>query len=556
MKVLGIWDGHDASAALVCDGEIVLALGEERLSRRKMQRGFPALAVAALLTEAGIAPDKLDAVAVAGCHGRAPLRLMDPLFARRGPGRGPQGLPQRLYRHYENLTAGRGHWRAFEGGLSSIALRQRLKEQGIPSRIPLYLVDHHAAHSFGAASMLPQGTGVVWTMDGYGDGQWASCSRWQAGHGELIRRLGYCDSPAVTYGAVSQLLGYAEGEEGKLTALAAHGDAKALTDFFLRGPIGRGGPLSPAAQLLLQRYRPEEVAAGVQSALEQRVLALMEASFDQSHSALSLAGGLFANVALNGRLASRFSPTPVFVFPAMGDGGLSLGAALYAHQRRTGRLAGFRGATLGPNPDLRRRSLVVSDRLRPLSLHNPERRVAHILAGGGVVAIVQGPDEFGPRALGNRSLLFSASNPALADTVQERLQRNRIMPFAPICRNCNIESLFEPPYPAPDRADFGLGFMTFAVKARAETQRRYPVAVHVDGTARVQSLGGRQQRTVYRILTEYERLTGEQLLINTSFNRHGEPIVSSQQDAVETFLATGLDALLLGRSLHLPRSEK
>ena len=549
MKILGLWDGHDASASVMVDGELVAALCEERLSRRKMQRGFPTQAIGAVLEAAGLSPSDLDAVAVAGRGGRLLMRLFNRNLGGRRPGHGPMDLLPRAMRHYENITPTVPGWRTVESALSCRCLRERLREQGIPASVPLLTVPHHAAHAFGAASLLPDGAGLVWTMDGYGDGLWATATRWVDGQPKLLSRHSYRSSPAVTYGAVSQLLGFGEGEEGKVTALAALGDASATADFFRQGPMARGGPLRPGDVRHLKGYAPIDIAAGVQRALEEAGLGLIGSSLTSSDRALAVAGGLFANVTVNRRLIERFPSRSIHVFPAMGDGGLSAGAAFYVQARHAVPPRPWKDAYLGP-PLVRR---LEPARLPPGTRMDrervPELKVARMLAAGAVVAMVDGRDEFGPRALGNRSLLFAATDPSVADRVQAALGRDTIMPFAPVCRARHVESLFSPPYPCAERADYGLSFMTIAIKARAETARRYPVAVHADDTARVQAVTRGRHRYLYRILAEYEKLTGNLLLINTSFNLHGEPIVHDLDDALRTFLIAGCDGLLIGRRL-------
>ncbi len=554
MKVLGIWDGHDASAAITIDGQIVAAISEERLTGKKMQRGFPTHAIEAVLEMAEISPVELDSIAVAGRTGRLPMRLLGNRYRKQSPGKGPMGLLPRVVRHYENLTASLPGWRVVEAALSLTCIRRGLSASGATPNVPLFPVRHHAAHSFAGASMLPEGSGVVWTMDGYGDGLWATATRWTDGQPRLLSRHGYRSSPAVTYGSVCQFLGFKEGEEGKVTALAAHGDPTVTSDFFRTGPLARGGPLRPSEVRYLKRQSPSDVAAGIQQSVEEKVVQLVGESLTSSDQHLALAGGLFANVSLNRRLVERFPGTAVQVFPAMGDGGLSVGAALHTQHRFGGPIRPLKDAYLGPifQRRLEASTLPAAVRIDPCRV--PEIRVAELLAKGAVVALVDGRDEFGPRALGNRSLLFEATDPEVAARVQAALERSSIMPFAPICRARHIDNLFMPPYPCASRADRGLAFMTFAIRAREETARKYPVAVHVDGTSRVQSVTRGRHRYLYRILTEYEKRTGNQLLMNTSFNLHGDPIVHDLPGALRTFQTARCDAMLVGRRL-LVREE-
>jgi carbamoyltransferase len=549
VKVLGIWDGHDASAAITVDGRLVAAISEERLTRKKMQRGFPTKAIAAVLEVAEVAPSDLDSVAVAGRTGRFPMRLFSSHYHQQGRSQGPMDLLPRAMRHYENLTASLPGWRVVETALSLGCIRRQLTACGIPQQVPLFPVRHHAAHAFAGASMLPEGSGVVWTMDGYGDGLWATATRWADGQQHLIARYGYRSSPAVTYGSVSQLLGFKEGEEGKVTALAAHGDPTATGAYFRDGPLARGGPLRPHEVRHLKRFSHADIAAGLQRTIEEKVVELVAQSLLENDRHLVLSGGLFANVSVNLRLVEALPNCSVQVFPAMGDGGLSVGAAMHTQQRLGVPMVCFKDTYLGPHLRRRFHHSLLPPGVRVDPSRVPEIRVAELLARGCIVALVDGRDEFGPRALGNRSLLFAATDPTIAKRVQEALGRNPIMPFAPICRARNLDALFLPPYPCPERADRGLSFMTFAMRTRPDTAKRYPVAVHVDGTSRIQSVTRGRHRYLYRVLTEYEKRTGNQLLMNTSFNLHGEPIVHDLPEALAAFQATGCDAMLVGRRL-------
>jgi carbamoyltransferase len=232
----------------------------------------------------------------------------------------------------------------------------------------------------------------------------------------------------------------------------------------------------------------------------------------------------------------------------MDDTGLSVGAALHAWYARTGLISQFKDPFLGPSLYLSPSVLNEATGFNILSQDDKSNIEASVkvLAKDGTVAIVRGRDEFGPRALGHRSLLFSARSNLLANRVQKLLGRDSVMPFAPICRAEQVDSLFEGPFPIPERADRGLTHMTFAVTARPETRDRYPVAVHVDDSSRVQAVTAEKSPFLHTLLTRYEELTGDKMLINTSFNLHGDPIVHDARDALQTFAQSGIDLLVLG----------
>lgn len=560
MKVLGVWDGHSASACLVGDGELVAAVSEERLTRRKMQRGFPSLSIAAVLQISGVAPDEVDAIALGGRFGRYPMRAMDARFSKSPQGLGPMEVSARLYRHYENVLAHIPVVRRLEAAAGLGYVRNRLSEMGFPSSTPLTAVAHHRAHAASAATMFAGDASVI-TMDGYGDGLWAAT--WRKEGGSLIRCAAhaYLQSPAVTYGSVCQLLGFKEGEEGKVTALAARGNPALLSDFFRRRfknsfaalgrPLPGAGPLSAREASRLSKYAPHDIAAGVQAALEEAVVAYVgqKAHRLESHS-IGLAGGLFANVAVNRRLVENLPDECIRVFPAMGDEGLSVGAAVAVAAERTGRFPTFSTPFLGvPIDNTHVRHLARTHRFRVTRPAAPEEHLARVLADGGCVALVTGREEFGPRALGSRSLLFAATSTGLADSIQERLGRDRVMPFAPVCLARNLGRSFPPPYPCRERPDSGLELMTFALPSVLDAATSYPTAIHADGTARVQVADPAGAPELCRILERYEGITGQTMIINTSFNLHGEPIVHGAADALGTFATGGFDSMLLGSYL-------
>jgi carbamoyltransferase len=558
MKVLGIWDGHNASAAAVEDGRIMAAVAEERLTRRKMQRGFPHQSIPLVLALAGWTPEEVDLVAAAGRYGRLPLRLLDARYSASGLSPGPMTPAQRIFRHVESLVPAIPAVRSMESTASAAVLRSRLRSAGFPQKTPVTLVPHHRAHAYGAAAML-RTDGAVLTMDGYGDGLWATLHRCSGGSLARVTALPYLSSIAVTYGAVCQALGFREGDEGKVTALAASGDPGPLLPLFLAkfglakagsfdsGSLLRGGLPGRRELARLSSTRPEDVAAALQEACERYVLAFLRSRLPEPPPSLALAGGLFANVSINRRVADHLASSDVLVYPPMTDQGLSLGAALAACSPPAPLRPAFTTPFLGDSVSCQdgagaARSMGLSVATSP----RPERRCAEVLAAGGTVALVSGREEFGPRALGNRSLLFAATSLDLADRVQSTLHRSRLMPFAPVCRQERAQSLFLPPWPAPTHEDLGLGYMTFAVRAREDTGTRFPAAVHRDGSARVQVVSRTFNPRLWLVLEQYEALTGLPLLINTSFNLHGEPIVHAADDSLRTFVASGVDLLLLG----------
>jgi carbamoyltransferase len=287
----------------------------------------------------------------------------------------------------------------------------------------------------------------------------------------------------------------------------------------------------------LRRYERDDVCAWLQRGIEREIIAIA-GHFLRSTGlrALACAGGVFANVRLNGRLAD-LPVDDVWIFPHMGDGGLAAGAALLA----AGASDPFETAFLGPEPGdaeaaIRAAGLSAS---RPA---DPAGAIADLLAAGGIVGRVDGRMALGPRALGDRSILAAAVDPGMTDRLNTRLRRSDFMPFAPIVLADEADRYLEVP-PALRRA---AGFMTVAVRARRLLADVCPAAVHLDGTARPHIVDPVHHPGLHAILAAYRQRTGIGALINTSFNLHEEPIVCSAADALRCHVAAHLDATAVG----------
>jgi carbamoyltransferase len=404
------------------------------------------------------------------------------------------------------------------------------------------------------------GDGWILTIDGWGED--GSSSLWRA-EGQAMTRVAFSnsfDSLGYFYGAVTKALGFIpHRHEGKVLGLAAYcrkpesfSVLRSMIDYdqgryrFL-GRMERGLYVprmeNPLLAPLVSRLPREDIAAGTQQSLEQVVAALVDDLGAGPHR-LMVAGGVFANVKLNQRLAERPNVSDVYVFPNMGDGGLAAGAAWLSHVRRTGRMPErFSTALLGHAPGedevlgvLRESGLAYS---RPADIDD---RVGELLASGHVVARCAGPMEYGPRALGNRSILYHAADPAVNEWLNRRLKRSEFMPFAP----ATLADAAHERYIGLDAARETAKFMAITFACTRVMQEEAPAAVHVDGTARPQVIDAESYPVFHRILSSYRRRTGRASIINTSFNMHEEPIVCSASDAMRAFRASDLPYLVLG----------
>jgi len=359
-------------------------------------------------------------------------------------------------------------------------------------------------------------------MDGYGDGECGQLAPWTTRAAALHSPH---DSLALVYGAVTHLLGFNEGDEGKVMGLAAHGDANRYQAIFDRLLQPGGCQVNLAdenTRNVLRQARREDVAAALQSRVEYLAQRWIRSVRDQE-TALAVSGGLFANVVLNGKLQGQFEH--LYVFPNMGDGGLCVGAVEAIVEEHKFPRVPF----LGPIwSDLEISAALAQSGVHYRESADPELELAETILGGGIAARWYGRSAFGPRALGHRSILIRADRPDLAITLNRNLGREEFMPFAPIRRHGR-----------------GSPTMTVVYDADGELKQGAPVAVHVDGTCRTQIVERDIDPGLWRLLEAVEN-RGLPALINTSFNRHGEPIVESPRDAIRTFQASRFDRMQLG----------
>jgi carbamoyltransferase len=371
------------------------------------------------------------------------------------------------------------------------------------------------------------------------------------------------------YGSVTKALGFIpQRHEGKILGLAAHCkkpesysllrsmiDADTSTGAFI-GRMERGLYIprfqNPALVEVASGFVREDVAAAAQQALEE-VVCLQVAALGSSARRIALAGGVFANVKLNQRIAELPAVEEVFVFPNMGDGGLCAGAAWLAHAELTGRRPeALQTCYLGPTPgDAEIVEALEQSGLAYRRSDDIHRTVGDYLAEGKVVARCTGPMEFGPRALGHRSILYQAGDPRVNRWLNDQLKRSEFMPFAPASLNEESERL----YVGLDRARTSAKFMTITFDCTPYMKSHAAAAVHVDGTARPQLVTADDHPDLFAILKHYRARTGEPTVINTSFNMHEEPIVCTAVDAVRAFVGGGLDVLALGNYI-VERDER
>lgn len=590
MLVLGLSAGfHDAAAAVVADGELVAAVEQERLSRVKHDASFPDAAIDTALAVAGAEPTDVDLVV----HHERPVSVVDRFLAAR-------------------LRTGPAGWRPLMTETPAVVRTQL----GVAHRVarhfadrgcavpPLAYGEHHLSHAASAYFPSPFDDAAVLVVDGVGE--WATTST-GSGRGSAValeRRIDFPHSLGLLYSAFTEYCGFRpNGGEGELMGLAPFGtpryreaildhlvqvgedgsfrlDLSAFT--FLRGRhmTGRrfaelfGGPRRPRGAVPGQREA--DLAASVQEVLgEVLVRIARDLRGRTSGRALCLAGGVALNCVANSLVVERAGFDEVWVQPAAGDAGAAVGAALWgthavAGVPRTPRSGdGMSGAFLGP-------AFADDEVRRWLDHHAIAHReaaseealceeVAGRLADGAVVGWFQGRMEFGPRALGHRSILADARSPVVQSRLNSMVkERADFRPFAPAVLEDRCEGWFEPATPRP--------YMTFVSQVAGgpshrgsdpdgddgpathgapsdrvrEVRGALPAVTHVDWSARVQTVDPVRNPEFGRLLTAFERRTGCPVLLNTSFNGRDEPIVCTPDDALRTFRSTGLDLLAVG----------
>lgn len=567
VKVLGIIDGaHDSGACLVQDGTIVAAVGEERLTRVKLTGGFPRESIRSVLEIAATAPEDVDLVAVGSVlTPQIYFRMFRPLQRIARLDGGLFGTTEDSWRtRVADFIQFRSGVTALTPGSlvgrMEVPLMRALVRRDLPATLrskPIRFVEHHLSHGAGAYYTSGKETALCITCDGIGDGTALAVFLGSRGRMRRLHAVAYPDSLGLLYATVTGFAGFAPfRHEGKLTGLAAYGNAQAVDipfPFERRGEgiayTGRWGLAGNPFFRKLMVHRVEDVAAWLQEGVEEHLVALVEEWVRKTGVRdLCLSGGVFANVRLNHRIHASGLVDSVYVFPHMGDGGLCAGGALHAWAEETVR----RGAEpmphalehvfLGPEFDESRMERALqSARLVYHRSPDIEREVAELVAAGRIVGRVAGRMEFGPRALGNRSILCSAASPDVKETLNRKLRRTEFMPFAPCTRQEDASAC----YRGLAGAEHTAQFMNISFECTDLMRDASPGAVHVDRSARPQIVRSTNP-SLHRLLSEHARITGLPSLINTSFNVHEEPIVCTPEDAVRTFESGGLDALALG----------
>jgi carbamoyltransferase len=575
MNILGINAYHgNASAAIVCDGQLIAAVEEERFNRVKYAAGFPVQAIRYCLKEAGLTLNDIDHVAIprnpyARLFTKLIYSLRMPSFARQ--------------RAKVLVT--------FSGIPEALASAFNADPKNIKAKF--HRVEHHQAHLASSFFPSPFERAALLSADGLGD---FASTMWGVGAGNHMSiggSVAFPHSLGLFYSAVTQFLGFLKfGDEYKVMGLGAYGQPDQLQAFrdivhFDENARGNGfslgldyfthhrtgpemtwadadktptvskmfspemarllGPVRGPDEPLEQRHR--NLAASLQARLEEVYLGMLrKLQKETGLKAVCLAGGVAFNCVANGKIFDSTGFQQVYVHPAAGDGGLSVGAAFYVWHQILRKPRGFvmNHAYWGPSysrVEVCRAidaSAIARDGYTVSELPEVElmRKTALIIDDGKILGWFQGRAEWGPRALGNRSIVADPRRPEMKEILNRRIKHREIFrPFAPSILAESTGEYFEKSHPSP--------FMTLAYSVRPEKRDKIPAPTHVDGTGRLQTVTREANPRYWQLIKAFENLTGVPVVLNTSFNDN-EPIVCRPEEAIDCFMRTQMDALVLG----------
>ncbi|MEO2217578.1 carbamoyltransferase C-terminal domain-containing protein [Chromobacterium vaccinii] len=564
MIILGITNNDLASACLVKNGQIVSAVSEERFTRRKDDKVWPAQSISHVLRSGEVALDQVDYVAYgwnAGFDAEKHLVLYFDRILEEAQ-HNPDGVPFFRKRIADEIRNDKEKRKEFDDFIQ----RNNLQAKTI-------YIDHHECHALGAFVCSPYQNALVMTCDGRGDFQSLTVSYYDGENDSVLQRETTVDSLGYFYGRITKLLGYKPNRhEGKITGLAAFGDAERLLPLMksmidvengrLRARSGLSfepsyDGYSDELESMLAHEKPEDIAAAAQLHTENLLVEIIKHHIlDQGPNNVCLAGGVFGNVKLNQRIREIDGVSDVYVLPCMGDGGLALAAAVgTAYLKRGSR---FKNPSMKLGPDVigtqACQSLLEQD-YPDLACHQPSDMTATLieaLSANQVLGVIKGRMEFGPRALCNRSIVYHTADKSINDWLNKRMHRTEFMPFAPVTAQEHATEC----YIAWADNQVAADYMTMTYDCYPEFIESCPAVVHIDGTARPQIIRVNDDPFMHKLLHAWKRESGQAALINTSFNKHEEPIVCTAQDALDALREDMVDIVVLNESLLVWKKGK
>ena len=544
---------HDSSACIIRDGELLFAVAEERISRLKHDARFPQLAIQACLDFAKVSPSQIDEICFGWQTPGATFRHDLKLFAT-----GRWAVNYLSVLNSSRQFASMGH----QGGGA-----RRFAQRFGPTKARFRFVDHHFAHAISTYSYSGFDDAAIVVMDGRG--AWEATSIWRGSHGRIehVQTISWPDSLGLFYARFTEFLGFTpNADEWKVMGLAPYGepgiDLRAFLEpeaapykvhtgllmgdgsgSFVGWPASLGSPRVPEGDI---DGRHKNIAFAVQDLCEAAMMSVVRLALEKTRSRnLCLAGGVALNSKANGKILASGVIDKLFVQPAASDDGVALGAALAPYLDGGQRLPikPMRHAYLGPAFD----DDAIAAGLSTYKIHftrltDPAATAAELLSQGKIIGWYQGRMEFGPRALGSRSILADPRDPEMNVKVNNAVKfREWWRPFAPSLKKEAAPEFLESAFDSP--------FMILTAQVRPEKRSVIPSVTHVDGSARPQTVEQEISPLYWRLIDEFDKRTGVPVIMNTSFNLRGEAIVHTPTDAIRTFFSSGMDALVLGSFL-------
>ncbi|MBL1275506.1 MAG: hypothetical protein COB30_005420 [Ectothiorhodospiraceae bacterium] len=546
MNILGISFGGESGAALFVNNELKYAVNEERLSRIKLDCSYPRLSIDWCLNEAGIEPKNIDLV----CFGFSGAEFDGTLFSSINDRMQEYNADEKeiiLSRIIIETAIDSGHKKEFE-------LEILKKFKGVST----YFCNHHDSHKYSTYVTSEYESALIITADGRGDYKSLTISLAKS---NKIKELYYShswESLGYFYGRITHLCGFKPNRhEGKITGLAAYGDPlKALPlmkkmigleDGMIRSYPGmRYTPFfsnySDLLKLEISTFCREDIAAAAQRHIENILQEIIKKYIIKtSVSNICLAGGVFGNVKLNQSIYNMDEVESIFVYPNMGDGGVCAGSVYkYYYEKDNNKKKRIPTLYLGPSINVDKiKARLENDNFSVTKPDDIFKTVSDLLINNKIIGLVQGRCEFGPRSLGNRSIIASCDNKSINSVLNERLGRTEFMPFAPAI-SCDLAHRSLMDYKPLESSKH----MTLTYNVTKDFVKNCPAVVHVDNTARPQIVTESDNNFFYHLLNVWFERSGKLALINTSFNFHEEPIVSGDDDVIKTFKKGAVDYLL------------
>jgi carbamoyltransferase len=593
MIVLGINFGHDSATAIIKDGVLVAAMEEEKISRVKQDIGWPENALNKLMSDHNIKPEEVSVIALEDIF---PTQLGKfEILYRFGK--------RKHYKYREYLSRIAQYIFRFQRinpKRNKALIEAAIRKKGFVNAKIQY-VDHHLSHAASAFYTSPIRCNLIITADGRGGEDAFNFYQVDANGLKIIRKNSYSVSLGAFYSTITQLLGFRPNRhEGKITGLAAYGEETELTDNFrnlflyqgkelTRYPFGdinflwkkerMNAKLSQRDKINLETsssqtsedfgrrnllllehirnltdgYSKEDIAYACQVVTEEVILKELDLVLQecriQEPLVLGLAGGVFANVRINQKLYEHPSVENIFIHPAMGDSGLAVGNAILADLKEAGRqpdVNRYQISTtfLGADYSSELKEFVqefTDDTITMHKMEHPDLEVSDLLKQNKIVGLWTGKMEWGPRALGRRSIILNTFDRDVNKVLNDRLNRTEFMPFAPVVLDYMAKTYFpdyDPKVPAAD-------YMTITYDTKPAYRELLQATVHVDGTARPQIAYRDKSPLYYDILDKFYKATDCAALVNTSFNAHEEPILSSPETAIQALKSNRVDYLVM-----------